>query len=181
MQSDAGKPAPEQPARDKLVLLGRIVGLFGVDGWVKVESYTEPRARILKYRPGLLRNAGGETEAAQVRGRVHGKGLVAALPGVGDRDAAMQWVGAEIWVRRSALPRPRKGEYYWVDLEGLDVVTTEGIALGKVSHLFSTGANDVLVVRDGERERMIPFVPGQYVREVKFDSGRVVVDWDADF
>jgi 16S rRNA processing protein RimM len=181
MQSDAGKPAPEKPARDKLILLGRIVGLFGVDGWVKVESYTEPRARILKYRPWLLRNAGGETEVAQVHGRVHGKGLVAALPDVEDRDAAMEWVGAEIWVRRSALPRPRKDEYYWVDLEGLDVVTADGAALGTVSHLFSTGANDVLVVRDGERERMIPFVLRRFVREVNLDSGRIVVDWDPDF
>ena len=181
MVSGAGKPAPDKPAPDGRVLLGRIVGLFGVDGWVKVESYTEPRARILQYRPWLLRTAGGETEVAQVRGRVQGKGLVAALPAVEDRDAAMDWVGAEIWVRRSALPRARPGEYYWIDLEGLEVVTADGVSLGTVSHLFSTGANDVLVVGDGERERMIPFVLKQFVREVNLDSGRIVVDWDPDF
>jgi len=168
-------------AGDRRLLIGRIVGLFGVNGWVKLESYTEPRARILKYRPWLLKAAGRETEIAEVKGRVHGKGLVAALPDVGDRDAAMAWVGAEIWVRRSALPKPKRGEYYWADLEGLDVVTIDGVALGAVSYLFATGANDVLVVRDGERERMIPFVLEQFVRNVDLGSRRIVVDWDPDF
>ena len=176
MDSAGGKPAAE-----KRVLLGKIVGLFGVDGWVKVESYTEPRVRIFKYLPWLLKTARGETEISGVQGRAHGKGLVAALPQVEDRDAALAWLGAEIWVRRTALPKPKRGEYYWVDLEGLDVVTTDGIALGKVSHLFSTGANDVVVVRDGERERMIPFVIKQFVKEVNLDSGRITVDWDPDF
>src|SRR5262249_1882882 len=125
--------------------------------------------------------AGAETEIAGARGREHGKGLIAALPQVEDRDAAMALVGAEIWVRRSALPRAKRGEYYWVDLEGLDVVCADGVGLGKVSHLFSTGANDVLVVRDGERERLIPFVLGQFVQDVDLDSARITVDWDPDF
>jgi 16S rRNA processing protein RimM len=162
-------------------MLGKIVGLFGVDGWIKLESYTEPRERIFKYRSWLLRHAGSEREIDGASGRTQGKGLVATLPGVDDRDAAAGLVGAEIWVRRSALPKPKRGEYYWADLEGLDVVTTTGIALGKVSHLFSTGANDVMVVRDGERERMIPFVLKQFVHELDLDSGRMTVDWDPDF
>ena len=168
-------------AGDKRLLLGKIVGLFGVDGWVKVESYTEPRAQIFKYRPWLLKQAGGEAEVDGVHGRAQGKGLVATLPGVADRDAAADLIGAEIWVRRSALPRARRGEYYWADLEGADVVTTEGMVLGKVSHLFATGANDVMVVRDGERERMIPFVLKKFVHEVDLNAGRITVDWDPDF
>ena len=181
MDSAGEKRVLDKPALDKPVLLGKIVGLFGVDGWVKVESYTEPRVRIFKYQPWFVKLAGGETEIASVQGRAHGKGLVAALPQVEDRDAALAWIGAEIWVRRSALPRPKRGEYYWIDLEGLDVVTADGVALGKVSHLFSTGANDVAVVRDGERERLIPFVLKQFVKEVDLDSGRITVDWDPDF
>lgn len=168
-------------AGPRRVLLGKIVGLFGVDGWVKVESYTEPRVRIFKYLPWSLKTAAGETEITQVQGRAQGKGLVAALPQVEDRDTALAWIGAEIWVQRSALPRAKRDEYYWVDLEGLDVVTLDGIALGKVSHLFSTGANDVIVVRGGGRERMIPFVLKQFVREVDLDSARITVDWDPDF
>ena len=88
--------------------------------------------------------------------------------------------GTEIYVARSALPPPKPDEYYWVDLEGLDVKTTEGVALGQVSHLFSTGANDVVVVR-GDRERMIPFVQPDFVKSVDFEANVVVVDWDPEF
>jgi 16S rRNA processing protein RimM len=169
-------------ANDRCLLLGRIVGLFGVDGWVKVESYTEPRNRLFRYRPWLLKRVdGGETESSGVRGREHGKGLVAKLPDVDDRDAAAALVGTEIWIPRSALPKPKRGEYYWADLEGLDAVTVEGVGLGRVSHLFATGANDVLVVRDGERERLIPFVLERFVKEVDLDARRIVVDWDPEF
>ena len=181
--SDAAgdKPASEKPALEKRVLLGKIVGLSGVDGCVKVESYTQPRTQIFKYRPWFLTQAGGEVEIDGAQGRAQGKGLIATLPEVTDRDAAAGLVGAEIWVRRSALARAKRGEYYWVDLEGADVVTTEGARLGKVSHLFATGANDVLVVRDGERERMIPFVLNKFVLEVDLNAGRITVDWDPDF
>jgi 16S rRNA processing protein RimM len=166
---------------ERHLLLGRIVGLFGVDGCVKVESYTEPRTRIFKYRPWLLRSAAGDRELEGAKGRAQGKGIVASLPGVADRDAAAALVGTEIWITRSALPKPKPGEYYWADLEGLDVVTSDGRPLGTVSHLFATGANDVLVVRDGDRERMIPFVPGQFVQAVDLDVRRLTVDWDPDF
>jgi len=170
-----------QATGEKRLLVGRIVGLFGIDGWVKIESYTDPRQRIFKYRPWLLRHARRESEVDGATGRAQGKGLVARLPDVIDRDAAAALVGAEIWVARSQLPKAKRGEYYWIDLEGLAVVTIDGVALGTVSHLFATGANDVLVVRDGERERMIPFVLEQYVKEVDLQSGRIVVDWDPQF
>jgi 16S rRNA processing protein RimM len=99
---------------------------------------------------------------------------------VEDRDAAEALRGTEVWVPRSALPPPVDGEYYWVDLEGLRVVNTQGVDFGVVSHLFSTGANDVLVAR-GDRERMIPFIEPDYITRVDFDAGVVTVDWDADF
>lgn len=165
---------------DRLLTVGRIVGLHGVDGWVKLESWTEPRLRIFSYRPWRLTLAGSEFEIAAAQGHEQGKGMVAKLPGCDDRDAAAKLVGATIQVPRSALPRPKRGEYYWTDLEGLAVVTVEGVDLGKVSHLFATGANDVLVVR-GERERLIPFVTGQFVKDVDLKAGRITVDWDADF
>ncbi len=166
---------------DKLVLLGRIVGVHGVRGELRLESYTEPRARIFAYQPWRVRSAAGERLIEGCRGRVHGKGLVAVLPGVDDRDAAAALVGTEIWVARSALPDPQPGEYYWSDLEGLEVVTIAGESLGTVSHLIATGANDVLVVKDATRERLIPFLVGQFVTEVDLVDGRVTVDWDAQF
>ena len=165
---------------DRLLTVGRIVGLHGVDGWVKLESWTEPRLRIFSYRPWRLVLAGTGFDVASAQGHEQGKGIVAKLPGCGDRDAAAKLVGATIQVPRSALPKPKRGEYYWADLEGLDVVTVQGVDLGKVSHLFATGANDVLVVK-GERERLIPFVSGQFVKEVDLKAGRITVEWDPDF
>lgn len=165
----------------KLVLLGKIVGVHGLRGELKLESYTEPRVRIFSYQPWLLRSATGEKEVEGCRGRTQGKGLVGELPGIANRDAAAALVGSEIWVARSALPAAKPGEYYWSDLEGLEVVTAEGIALGKVSHLIATGANDVLVVRDGDRERLIPFLVGQFVTDVDLGKGRLTVDWDPEF
>ena len=166
---------------EKLVLLGRVVGVHGVRGELKLESYTEPRTQIFSYQPWLMRSAAGEKTIEGCRGRTQGKGLVAELPGVGDRDAAVALQGAEIWVRRSALPAPKPGEYYWSDLEGLEVVTVEGVSLGKVSHLVATGANDVLIVKDAKRERLIPFLVGQFVMKVDFEAASLTVDWDPEF
>ena len=174
-------PAPQGTARQELVLLGRVHGAFGIRGELKLESFTDPATAIFRYQPWLLRDAqGNDRELAGARGRESAKGLVATFPGVDDRDAAEALRGSELFAPRSALPPPKPGEYYWVDLEGLRVVNLEGVDFGTVSHLFSTGANDVLVAR-GDRERMIPFLEPDYIRSVDFDAGVVTVDWDADF
>jgi 16S rRNA processing protein RimM len=165
---------------DRLLTVGKIVGVHGVGGWVKIESFTEPRLRIFAYRPWRLKQAESEIEIESAQGHEQGKGMVAKLPGCDDREAAVAVVGAEIRIPRSALPKPKRGEFYWADLEGLEVVTVDGASLGKVSHLFATGATDVLVVR-GERERLIPYVTGQFVKKVDLDGGRITVDWDVDF
>jgi 16S rRNA processing protein RimM len=173
---DTTRPAPQG-----MLLLGRVHGAFGIRGELKLESFTDPETAIFRYQPWLLRDAQGrERELTGVRGREGGKGLVATFPGIDDRDSAEALRGAELYAPRSALPPPRPGEYYWVDLEGLRVVNAEGADFGTVSHLFSTGANDVLVAR-GDRERMIPFLEPDYIRSVDFDAGVVTVDWDADF
>lgn len=164
------------------VVLGRIVGLHGVRGELKLHSYTEPVERIFSYTPWRLQAADGrELELRQPRGRQHGKALLFSLPGVSDRDAAAVWLEAEISVARGALPPPRPDEWYWTDLEGLEVVTLEGVSLGRISHLMATGANDVMVVRDAERERLLPFVTGQWVKQVDLGAGRITVDWDPAF
>ncbi len=167
---------------EKFVLLGKVVGVHGVRGELKLESYTEPRTQIFRYKPWRMRSASGEWVIEEGgRGRAQGKGIVSELAGVTDRDAAAALVGTEIWVARSALPNVKPGEYYWTDLEGLEVVTVEGGSLGTVSHLIATGANDVLVVKDAERERLIPFLIGQFVTAVDLEGGRITVDWDPAF
>lgn len=165
----------------RMIAVGRLHGAFGVRGEVKLESFTEPAHAIARYQPWMLRDARGQARAcggARVREGV--KGLIATLPGVEDRDAAEALRGIDVLVPRSAMPPPAPGEYYWVDLEGLRVANLQGVDFGVVSHLFSTGANDVLVAQ-GERERMIPFVVPQYILSVDFDAGLVTVDWDPDF
>ena len=165
------------------VLLGRIVGVYGVRGEVKIESFTEPRLRIFDYQPWLLeRDPGVVEEVRGARGRAQGKGVIAALAGIGDRDRAASLIGANIFIARSALPPAAEGEVYQSDLEGLEVVNLAGVSLGRVSHLFETGANPVLVSRreDG-REHLIPYVPEMYVQSVDLDGKRIVVDWDENF
>lgn len=169
-----------QPAQ-RMIQLGKVHGAFGVRGEVKLESFTEPRNAIFRYQPWVLRDArGAERTLEGARGRETPKGIVATLPGVEDRDGAEATRGLEIWVARDALPPPQPGEYYWVDLEGLRVRNTDGSDFGVVSHLFSTGANDVLVAQ-GDRERMIPFLVPDYIVSVDFDAGVVTVDWDPEF
>lgn len=180
-----GIPRPMQTtprtAAQGMILLGKVHGAFGVRGELKLESWTEPASAIFRYQPWLLRDAQGrERELSGAKGRESPKGLVAVFPDVIDRDTAEALRGTEVYAPRSALPPPRDGEYYWVDLEGMRVVNVEGVEFGRVSHLFSTGANDVVVVH-GERERMIPFVQPDYIAAIDFDTGTMTVDWDADF
>jgi 16S rRNA processing protein RimM len=163
------------------VILGRVSGLYGVRGWVKVHSDTDPRDNIVGYSPWYLNRGKGWEVCELDGGRAHGKTVVVKLSGCEDRDAAAEWIGSVIAVRRDQLDdRLEAGEYYWTDLEGLEVVTVDGVALGRVDHLFETGANDVMVVK-GDRERLVPYLWEQVVKEVNLEDRRMVVDWDPEF
>lgn len=160
---------------------GEISGVFGVKGLVKVFSYTEPRENILRYSPWLLQKNNQTKEIKVTGGQRHGKVVVAELEGVADRDAALALMGSQILIRKQQLPKTKPGEYYWADLIGLRVETEFGVKLGMVDHLLETGANDVLVVRDAESERLIPFLQQQTVLKIDLDAGLMIVDWDPDF
>ena len=170
---------------EDMLLLGRITGVSGVRGWVKVHSDTDPRTNILNYSPWYLEHQ-GRWEAFEVQdGRPQGKTLVARLAGVEDRETAMQLVGRPVAIRREQLPAAGENEYYWHQLVGLAVFTPEGVPLGTVTALQETGANDVLVVQ-GERngkpcERLVPWIPEQVIREVDLEDGRITADWDPEF
>jgi 16S rRNA processing protein RimM len=164
-----------------LVTLGRVAGAYGVRGWLKIHSDTAPRENIVAYGTWWLRQGSDWASRDVEDGRPHGKTVVAKLAGCDDRDAAEALKGAEIAVRRSQLAADLEpGEYYWADLEGLRVVTLEGVDLGQVDHLFETGANDVMVVV-GDRERLVPFLMDRVVHEVDVAGGTIRVDWDPDF
>lgn len=162
------------------VVVGKIVGAFGLLGWVKIKSFTDPGTNILAYRPWTLEAGDVPRTIRVIKGRAQGAVVVASLEGVENRDQAAALTGMQIAVPRESFPRPAKGEFYWADLVGLEVLTTTGRALGKISGLLETGANDVLEVK-GDRERLIPFVVGEFVKEVNLGEGRLVVDWDPDF
>lgn len=164
------------------VSVGRIAGPYGIKGWVKVNSFTDPAENVFGYKPWVLRDQKGrrpECTAVLLESRKHGKGWVAKLDSVQDRNAAEDLKGLEIVVDRSQLPEPADGHYYWADLEGLQVENSGGQLLGRLDHLLDTGSADVMViVGEGEEDRhLIPFIMGETVLEVDLDAGCVRVDW----
>lgn len=169
---------PSVPA-GPLVTLGRITGPFGVKGWVKVRSYTEPAEEVLdfgEWHVDVPRS--GPRTLRPLEGRRHGKAVVARLEGIDDRDAAAALARCDVSVPRNQLPALGGRQYYWADLEGLEVVTTGGVLLGKLDGFAETPANPVMIVV-GERERLVPLVP-RHLKKVDLDAGRIVVDWDPD-
>ena len=163
---------------DRIVVLGRVSGLFGVRGWVKVHSFTDPREAILEYPDWQIETGGDWQPIELVEGKPHGKTIVARLEGTETREDARQYVGATIGVPRASLPKTGRDEFYWADLEGLRVIDTDGTVIGTVAYLLETGANDVLVVRNGEQEVLVPFVAGSVVKNVDLAEGVIDVDWE---
>jgi len=179
--TDRPDTAPKDPSADaEMVVLGRISGLFGVQGWVKVYSHARPRESIVDFPQWFLGGPGAWQPIGVVKGRKHGNGVVAQLDGVDDRDQAAALMGRDIAIPRDALPATASDEYYWIDLIGLQVETEQGDDLGRIVDMVETPANDVMVVR-GERERLLPFVQGQFVKSIDLKAGRMVVDWDPEF
>ncbi len=163
-----------------LLELGKITGVFGVKGWVKVFSNTDPREGIVQYSPWLIYQQGEWKEIKVLDGKRQAKTVIARLDGIDDRDQAMLLAGAKIAIRPEQLAALKPDEYYWRDLIGCHVVNTEGIDFGVVDSMMETGVNDVLVVK-GDRERLIPFTQGHTVLDVDLSAAKITVDWDADF
>jgi 16S rRNA processing protein RimM len=172
-----------------LVNIGRITAVYGVKGWVKIHSYTEIAEDVFAYNPWWLKTAHGVKQVEVDEARPHGKGFVAHIKGIDDRDQAASLTSVDIAVERDLLPDLDEGEYYWSQLEGLSVITTfngEAQRLGRVIKLMETGANDVLVVAPDDqsidqRERLIPYVPEQFILAIDLAAGEMRVDWDPEF
>lgn len=171
------------------IIVGQIVGVFGIKGWLKVKSFTEPADNVLHYAPWYLSLPQG-LKCFEVQGfAVRPQGAVVKLKGVDDRDQALALGKASIQVERAQLVELAEGEYYWSQLIGLRVVSQFGGVeqdLGVVHSLLETGSNDVLVVRGDEisidqGERLIPYLPGQFVLAVSLELGNIRVDWDPEF
>ena len=178
--------------KSNLVDLGRITTVFGVKGWVKVQSYTEPRENLLQYKTWWLKTRHGVKSIEVDQGRTHGSHgqvLVVHIKGVDDCDLAREYCQVSVAVELDQLPELDDSEYYWHQLEGLQVVSDydgQRYEFGRVKGLLETGANDVLVVSACEgsiddRERLVPYVPEQFVKSIDLQAGLIVVDWDPAF
>jgi 16S rRNA processing protein RimM len=168
------------------VVVGKLLGPYGIKGWMKLYSHTQPMDNISNYNPLWIQRE-GNWQPIHVEGvQRHGKGLVAKIAGCDNRDQVPAFTGCELAIKREQLPELQQGDYYWSDLEGLTVTTLEGDCLGKISHMFETGSNDVMVVKGNtdsidRRERLIPYVWEDVVHSVDLAAGVLSVDWDKDF
>jgi 16S rRNA processing protein RimM len=159
--------------------MGRVVGAFGLNGWVKVKVFTESADTLGTFPVWLVQFGESWREMALEDFEVHSKGPVAKLAGCDDRNAADALRGADVAVTREALGEAEDGTLYWIDLVGLEVVDEGGTRLGEVEGLFESGETSVLVVK-GAKERLIPFVP-EYVKAVDREARRITVAWKADY
>ena len=167
--------------------MGRVVSAFGIRGWIKVQPFTALPDGLLGYPVWWLGQASSATGGqAQWSHRevesaaVHGRGLVAKLKGCDTREGAARLKGLDVAVPRSRLPVSAEGEYYWTDLLGLRVHNLQNESLGRVVRLMETGANEVLVVQEDRRERLIPLLSAVVI-SVDLAKGEMVVDWGTDY
>lgn len=174
--------ATSPPAAERMVILGRLAAPWGIKGWLKVHSYTDPPTAILDYPVWQLTRTGGGWEAVKVvSGRAHGAGreLVVALEGVRNPEDARRFTSREVGLPRSALPAPAAGEYYWDDMVGCQVATMDGAELGVVSHFHDFPAGPVMAVRGSGGEHWVPLSPG-HLKQVDLAARRIVVDWNPE-
>ena len=173
----------------KLLNVGRITSVFGIKGWVKIHSQTEPADNLFDYQPWFLKTKHGVKSIELVEWRPHGKGFVAQIVGIDDRNQAELLCPVDIAVEKDILETLDEGEFYWHQLEGLRVISDfegQSYDFGTVKKILPTGANDVLVVvGDGQsmdqKERLIPYVPDQFVTDINIADGIIRVDWEPDF
>jgi len=168
------------------LVVGKFTSAYGIKGWVKLHSYTDPIDNIIGYQPLFLKKR-GQWQALDIEKiQHHAKSLVAKVKGCDDRDQVPFYSGCELGILKSQLPDLEGDDYYWSDLMGLTVKDQQGQIFGTVDHLVETGANDVLVVKATEnsiddQERLIPYLFGDVVCSVDLQTSEIIVDWDADF
>jgi 16S rRNA processing protein RimM len=173
---------PQDLVPEDLVLMAVVTTAQGIKGWVRLKTFTEDDANLGEYDAWWVRHPSFqaprllEVEAFEVRPN----GVVAKLAGIETRTAAEGLAKAEIFISKAELPALGDDEAYWVDMVGLAVVNPAGESLGTVESLFETPANDVLVVKDGEVERLIPAVDA-IVLDIDWQARKMLVDWGLDY
>ena len=175
------------PVPDDLVLVGYISGAFGIHGWVKIHPYSPDADAMLSSKTWWIDKPDWR-DIDRMEAKLHGDDVVAKLVGVADRNAAEALKGAAVKISRKLFPALSKGEFYWMDLVGLQVFNLEGESLGVVRDLMDNGAHPILRVAAAEiadadlpkHEKLIPFVD-HFVKEVDQVAKKIQVDWGVDY
>ena len=164
---------------EEKLLIGKINGFFGVQGWVKIFSYTDPRKNILEYQPWYFIHNGAYKVIEITSGREQSKTIVAHVKGIVSRDQASQLIGKDLYIDKDQLPELDDDEHYWYELNEFRVINKNGIDLGVVNYLVDTGSNNILVTK-GEKEHWIPYIE-PYLVSVDKQNRVITVDWDENF
>ncbi|ART80078.1 ribosome maturation factor RimM [Oceanisphaera avium] len=169
------------------VVVGQLGAVYGIKGWLKVNSFTDRPDGIFDYQPWLMRDGNSWREVKVSAWKRHNNGLICKLSHVEQREEAQLLTGADIGVSATLFKPLPDDEFYWRDLIGCRVQNTKGYDFGQVSQLMETGSNDVLVVKAnakdafGQRERLIPFIKDQVIKSVNIAERIIEIDWDPDF
>ncbi|MFM9970347.1 MAG: ribosome maturation factor RimM [Burkholderiales bacterium] len=166
--------------QSRLVVMAKVLGPFGVRGWMKIQHYTDEPDSLARYPKWWLRIGDEWREYELAESERHGGHMVARIAGFASREEVASLSGAQVAVKRSDLPRAKKGEFYRDDLVGMAVVNLSGEALGEVSEIFENGAHPILRVAFDGGERLLPFIP-QVVSEIDLEGSLIRVDWGADW
>ena len=157
------------------ILIGKVSGCFGVKGWLKVFSYTDPRDNITTYANWIVNGVVFKA----VESKQNGKLIVAKLNGIDDKETAFMLIGQKIEIEKEQLHSLNQGEYYWHDLIGIEVTNKQGVKFGTIKSLLETGAHDVVIIQ-GERERIIPYIMDKTILEINIEKNSMLVDWHED-
>ncbi|RUR07062.1 ribosome maturation factor RimM [Legionella sp. km772] len=162
------------------VIVGRFGRPHGIKGFITVYSFTEPSDNILSYSDWhvFLNESWQPIKLLSVQ--VHNKTIVAQIEGFPERESVARLTNIEIAIYKDQLVPLAPGEYYWHQLIGMKVINQQDQIFGQVVEVMPTGSNDVLVVQ-GEKRHLIPYLPGQFVIEIDAQSSTIIVDWDMDF
>ena len=163
---------------EKKILIGKISNPHGIKGWVKVISFTDPIENILSYKKWIISDEEREKTYSLEDSRVQGNKIVIKLENINNRNDADLLKNSVIHVNRSDLPELDENSYYWEDLVDFNVIDIKGNPMGKVDSLFRTGSNDVLVIIDETKERLlVPFIMEEVIKYVDLTKELISIDW----
>jgi 16S rRNA processing protein RimM len=161
------------------VVIGCLGSVFGVRGQLKVNSYTTPFTNILEYPNWQIQHKGQWQPLAIENLKRQGNMIVLKIDGIDDRDIAKTFTNDLIAIERDELPDAEENEYYWSDLVGLKVITTNDFELGTIIEMRETGANDVMIIK-GENRHLVPFID-DILQSIDLENKVIIVDWDHEF